>query len=87
MVLSLSSNSNFKDLGIATTGTSKGWVLRLTKTNQVATTDNYRRSFYLTITNDYGSASIPVYCKVVTKSTWQNNYDKYYGNDLIVTYS
>ena len=85
--LSFSGNTNAKDLGIATTSSSKGWVLRLKKLTSVSATSVYSRGFYINITNDYGSASIYVYCKIVTKSTWQNNYNKYYGNDLIVTYS
>ena len=85
-VLSLSSNSNFKDLGIATTGTSKGWVLRLTRLSSVSATNVQSRGFDLTITNDYGSASIYVYCRIATKKEWENNYNKYYFNDLIVTY-
>lgn len=83
--LSLSSVGTEKDLeiGIVNLG---GWYLRLKKYSN-ASTSAYQRGFTITVTNEYGSASIKVYCKTVSNSEWKNNPNKYNGNRIIVTYS
>ena len=85
--LTTASGTTYKDLLVDTFPHSTGWSLRFTKNNATTASANQTKSFYLTISNEYGSAEITVSCKIVSKTTWKNNYDKYFGNDLIVTYS